>query len=578
MKTLKTLFLILVSLLVFGVSQTTHARDVGQISDWYIKSFSSEITVNTDSSLDIVEKISADCGNLPEKHGIYRVLPTVYYPKSGSAVKTPIELKSITDFNGNSLNYQVTNSRTDKTITWKIGDADKTVTGVNNYQISYHVKNAIRHQDDFSELYWNLNGNFWELETDSYVATIDLPEGISKNSYKELNVYAGGFGENDNSVDSANWISDHQLAVRSTRTLSAGEGITLSLTFGKGIVAPYVPTFWEKYGEYFFLLLPLLVLIFCYLLWLKFGRDPRINPTVAPEFEIPEKLQPMEMGVVYSDGLLKSQYISAAIINLAVKKIIKIEEIVEGKIFKSKDYKLIRTGEPETVLTEAEKSLINKIFGSKNEIMLTDLKNKFYKEIPGLTNLIKENLVQSGLLVASSRTAQYVFLALGIISIATCGAGFAFSDYLGLGMIISGLIIIVFSFLMTRRTEKGLKLYKRIEGFKLYMGTAEKYRARFNEKENIFEKFLPYAIMFGMTREWVNKMKDIYGEEYFATYHPVWFYGAGLHSFNVDSLNSAINGVSSSMASTLSSSPSSSGSGGGGFSGGGGGGGGGGGW
>jgi len=131
---------------------------------------------------------------------------------------------------------------------------------------------------------------------------------------------------------------------------------------------------------------------------------------------------------------------------------------------------------------------------------------------------------------------------------------------------------------MSRKTEAGLKLFRRIQGFKLYMETAEKYRQQFNEKENIFEKFLPYAIMFGMTKQWINKMKDIYGEKYFANYHPVWFYGYAFANFDVNSLNSAISDMSSNMASTISSNPSSSGAGGGGFSGGGGGGGGGGGW
>lgn len=126
---------------------------------------------------------------------------------------------------------------------------------------------------------------------------------------------------------------------------------------------------------------------------------------------------------------------------------------------------------------------------------------------------------------------------------------------------------------------------RQIKGFKLYMDTAEKYRQKFNEKENIvpagrqvFEKFLPYAIMFGITKEWTKKMRRIYGEEYFNHYHPIWFVGPNFASFNADSLASEISSMSSHMSSTISSSPSSSGSGGGGFSGGGGGGGGGGGW
>jgi uncharacterized membrane protein len=76
-----------------------------------------------------------------------------------------------------------------------------------------------------------------------------------------------------------------------------------------------------------------------------------------------------------------------------------------------------------------------------------------------------------------------------------------------------------------------------------------------------------------MVSEWINKMKLIYGEDYFTHYHPVWFYGAAFTSFDVDSFNTTMNSLSSQISSSTG---TSSGAGGGGFSGGGGGGGGGG--
>jgi uncharacterized membrane protein len=128
---------------------------------------------------------------------------------------------------------------------------------------------------------------------------------------------------------------------------------------------------------------------------------------------------------------------------------------------------------------------------------------------------------------------------------------------------------------MPKRTQKGAELLWRIKGFKLYMNTAEKYRQQFYEKENIFEKFLPYAIVFGITKEWVKKMQDIYGGEYFKTHIPAWYVGANIASFNADSFSSAMSSLSSSISSNVG---SASGAGGAGGAGGGGGGGGGGGW
>ena len=104
---------------------------------------------------------------------------------------------------------------------------------------------------------------------------------------------------------------------------------------------------------------------------------------------------------------------------------------------------------------------------------------------------------------------------------------------------------------MKVRTLEGVKLFQKIKGFKLYMETAEKYRQRFNEKENIFERFLPYAIMFGITDLWIKKMKLIYGEKFFSTYYPVWFVG-NWSTFDVGSFTSNLNAISSSMNSAVS--------------------------
>jgi uncharacterized membrane protein len=143
------------------------------------------------------------------------------------------------------------------------------------------------------------------------------------------------------------------------------------------------------------------------------------------------------------------------------------------------------------------------------------------------------------------------------------------------GLFVSALIILLFGLFMAKLTLKGAELNWRIKGFRLYMNTAEKYRSRFQEQEGTLEKLLPYAILFGITKKWLKKMKDIYGEEYFNSYHPVFMAGA-LSASNFDSFTTAVSEISSSIASNVSS--SSSGSSGGGSSGGGGGGGGGGGW
>ena len=119
---MKKIFLFVIALLLFS-PQIAMARDSSQITDWYIKDFQSTIVVQKDSSILVTEQIEADCGNLPDKHGIFRVLPTQYKRTDGKIIKTPISLIR-TYIDGESAPPATDNNSIDHTLTWKIGDAN----------------------------------------------------------------------------------------------------------------------------------------------------------------------------------------------------------------------------------------------------------------------------------------------------------------------------------------------------------------------------------------------------------------------------------------------------------------------
>ena len=171
--------------------------------------------------------------------------------------------------------------------------------------------------------------------------------------------------------------------------------------------------------------------------------------------------------------------------------------------------------------------------------------------------------------------AGAILMVLGFFSTMVLAETIFPSVFLSLNLFLSGVIVLIFGRLMKKRTPEGAELAWKIEGFNLFMETVDKYRAEFYEKEYIFEKFLPYAIIFDITGIWISKMKQIYGDDYFSKHTPIWYVGVNAGSFSADSFTSSMDSISSSIASATS---SSSGSGGSGGSGGGGGGGGGGGW
>ncbi|HRY82630.1 MAG TPA: DUF2207 domain-containing protein [Candidatus Moranbacteria bacterium] len=573
----KIIGLLFFSLFLF-IPFFSEARE--NITDWYILDFESEIKVNEDSTLLITEKITADCGNLPGKHGIFRVLPTAW-KTTKKTVKMPVSLISITDFDGKSLNYKTIKDTTNNTITWKIGDADKTVNGVNYYKITYKIENAIIFDDpQFDEWYWNLTGNFWDIDIDKFKVKIIFPEVVD-NKNSQVEYYTGILNSKDKNLAEYKWTDKNILEFNSLGTIYERQGVTVSVTFPKNIFIPYEPPFWEKWHWILAVFLPILIFFFCFKTWVKYGKDPRIKKTIIPEFGIPENITPIQMGMVMDNGSFSNEFISAAIINLAVKKIIIIEE-TEKKVtfFKLKDIKIkLIKDDYETSNKDAIENLIlKKMLGGRKSIELSSLKNNFNEKLSQIEERAEKDIIDRGWITKRGLNYKIGFIVLAIVSFIVSFFLFFVSIYWGSGVGLSGLILFIFGLFMAKRTPMGAELNWKIKGFKLYMETAEKYRQKFYEKENIFEKFLPYAIVFGIAKEWAKKMEEIYGADYFKNYHPVWYVGSAgnLASFDTDSFTSKLNSISSSVSSNTSS--SGSGAGGGGGSGGGGGGGGGGGW
>jgi len=569
------IFSIFVFAFVFSFcAEIVFARE--NVTDWYIKNFETEIVVNKDSTLDITEWITADCGNAAGKHGIFRILPEDVKIEDKS-MSMPIELVDITDFSGLPLKYSESKGAKDKTVTWKIGDPNVTVSGVNNYIIRYRVKNAVRFSNDsFDELYWNLNGNFWDLETDKFHAKIVFPEEITKDNSK-VEYYTGLTGEKRKDLAAFYWSAPNVLEFDSTKTLLARQGITASVIFPKNIISPHKFGFWELYGKYFWLLIPLAVFVVCFFLWWKYGKDPKVNKTIMPEYEAPGNLTPMEIGMLKSSGGFNNSLITAEIINLATKGLISIEENDEKALFvNKKEYEFARLQNPEkeNSLNKSQRMILEKIFEKGDVVKLSSLRSSFHKVTRDLKKATEDVLVEKKLIVRSALKLSIGFRITGGALIFASFFSLPISFWLAASSFVSGLIIFLFGLVMPLRTAEGADLYWKIKGFKLFMETVDKDRAKFYEKENIFEKFLPYAIVFGITDLWIKKMKEIYGEEYFATHAPVWYVGNAA-AFNADNFSNTIKSLSNAIAMSTS---STSGSGGAGGSGGGGGGGGGGGW
>lgn len=310
-----------------------------------------------------------------------------------------------------------------------------------------------------------------------------------------------------------------------------------------------------------------------YLEWYRKGRDINRRPIIIPYYSPPEKIKPYLLGSV-KDETVNLTDITATIIDTAYRGYIKIKEFesktVLGIHLTSKDYELIKQKDFAD-LSPVELKILNSIFDGKDRVTTTDLKNKFYLKIPAIKEAIYAEMVSRNYFASrpdkvrsSYRTKGVVIAILGIVStffftfIPVCLT-------LSVSLIVVGVVCFVIGGYMPAKTSKGSKIFDEILGFKMYMETAERFRVQDLTPET-FEKYLSYAMVFGIEEKWAERFKDIYKQP------PDWYEASGWGSgWNTLLLTNALTDFSRTTGTVFASSPSSSASSfsGGGFSGGG---------
>src|SRR6266436_10030766 len=117
--------------------------------------------------------------------------------------------------------------------------------------------------------------------------------------------------------------------------------------------------------------------------------------------------------------------------------------------------------------------------------------------------------------------------------------------------VLSTMILAVFAQIMPARTVAGARAREATLGFKEFLSRVEEERMKkLITSPEMFERFLPFAMAFGVADKWAKAFEDIYREP------PRWYSG-GSGSFNAMSFSQSISSMSSAAASSMSSSPSS---------------------
>ena len=609
---MKRTFLLLLLALAFalGISPRGSARaDEG----WTITRLAIEYTIAKDGTITATETVRADFGSL-QKHGIFRYFyervpcgdpiagaqQPVYDCPSGYNREYSYDIQSVTRLDGSKWKYEV--SRGAGKVTVKIGDADIFVSGPQDYVITYTLRGALDGYDDHGELYWDASGE-WPVPIETFAISVELPAGAEAYA-----ICYQGFADSDEQCAAS--ASANVATLESNRELSSFEQVTIAVGWQPGVVEIPAPMLEDRLtiGDLFTLdvlewgglILSLIAgVVLVGSAWWTHGRDRSYtsiyyltnNPEehtrplfarqdVVVEYLPPEDLRPAQMGVLL-DERADTLDVTATIVDLAVRGYLHITELPKKGWFGSNDWKLTKKQEANGLNT-FEKKVLNSLFETGDEVELSDLRYKFATDLAKAKNLIYADAMQRKWFSMKPESARGMWVIVAM-SLLFFGAGLAVfaglmfhRALMPLGLLPAGLAMLGLSRSMARRTAAGSEMFRRVLGFRLYIATAETHRQEFNEQENIFARYLPFAIVFGCVSKWAKAFEGL--DDQVSQSTSSWYSGTG--AFRVAAFSSGLQGFSSSVSSTLASTRSSSGGSGfsGGSSGGGGGGGGGGSW
>ena len=306
------------------------------------------------------------------------------------------------------------------------------------------------------------------------------------------------------------------------------------------------------------------------------------TPTVAVQFNPPPGVQPGLVGTVIDESA-DTLDVSATVIDLAVRGFLRIEEIEGGGMFARTDWRLTqmppRAGE---ALRPYEENVLRGLFEQGSPVLLSDLKNHFAGTLAATKDLMYDEVLSRGWFRKSPQSQRAAWRGFGFF---VMGAGvvtlFAFGSIsrgidatsgislpipsgwvLGAGLLLAGFVVQLLGARMAAKTAQGSAVLAQSLGFRQYLVTAEANQIRWEEAQDIFSRYLPFAIVFGVADRWATTFQQVAAAAAAAgqvVIMPDWYIYHGSLFPDFGSIVDGVDSFSTTASGTFQSTPGSSG-------------------
>ena len=607
------------------------------VDDFAFESFDGVYELSRDDSdrslLRVTETFVAVFPDFDQNHGLLRAIPTSY-----QGHPTQIHVESATDANGNA--WDLSQSFEDGNIILQIGDPDVYVRGTQTFVITYTMKDVTAFFEDTGddEFFWDTNGLLWPQPFGSVTAHVVLDDELQAALNGNAACYFGSDGSTDQceitQTDTGFEASVRDLGPYQNLTVAIGfaKGTFAPAQFDLFAYVP-LPVI---LGGIASLGGVILAVIFRFTLL----RGARGTGIVVAQYEPQEDISPLMAANLLNKtkkGMAAS--IVDLAVRRKIRIVERPDEgfFASGTTFGVQRMgddsgvdtddrrvldalfatvgigmlaRLLRSGGASapgiiTIGQQAPAPVATAPDGTSGEVRWLTKKDQILgQQVVSITKQVAAEAISRKLrrkppalpivIVVLLMIAGFLLLLFGGMSTST-ELGIVLSVFGTIAVSWLGVGVLIMLGKQRPLTKEGALAVEHLEGLREYIRLAEADRLQMLQSVSgaertkadqsaaggpdvikIYEKLLPYAVIFGLEKEWAGELAKYYDET-----PPDWYQGSSISAFNVGAFAGAIGGLSSSVSSSFSGSASSSssgGSGGGGSSGGGGGGGGGGGF
>ncbi|KJL29613.1 DUF2207 domain-containing protein [Microbacterium oxydans] len=564
------------------------------VNDFSYASWDAEYELSLDSEgrswLHVTETLVARFPDFDQNRGIVRGLPTSY---EGARIDTTVV--SVTDEDGAAVPYE---TETDDGVLYVSTGDDDFVQGLTTYVIEYTMRDVVLAADTgVDEFYWDILPLDSTQAIERFSASIAVDPAMSARLSGSARCYTGAAGSTDE-CDLQGPEMENGAAVFRVESgqRPAGDGVTVAIGFESGTAAPSPARQPNPLAD----VVPVVgaagaagLSVAGWVAVSMFTRRRRVaDGIIVAQYDVPDRMPPLLAAALIPGA---KDPVPAEIVHLAVRGTLRIEETADTE--RPRLRRLPGTRIPDQLDVQA----LDALFVGADADGVIDLpaeSETFAARMGGLVSSGGEAAKSQGF-ITTARSRGAMILQWCAIGVAVVGLGLALWGVIsGRDSAIPGLVAVSFgavlvmisSFYVFSKhsvlTVDGARELEYLLGVKEFIRVAEADRLQMLQSYSgaerrqdgsanvivLYERLLPYAMLFGMEDEWGRVLEFVYSHEQ----HGAGWIGDPTSPFLRTQLT--VFAVSSHAAATYTapstgSSSSAGGSFGGGFSGGGGGGG-----